>query len=50
MIAPGVNGFQEDMNETYAYDPEHIDCPREPVGVALLRLPWTIVWARACDP
>ena len=22
MIAPGVNGFQEDMNETYAYDPE----------------------------
>ena len=22
MIAPGVNGFQEDMNEPYAYDPE----------------------------
>jgi peptide/nickel transport system substrate-binding protein len=22
MIAPGINGFQEDMNETYAYDPE----------------------------
>ncbi|MGH6897492.1 MAG: ABC transporter substrate-binding protein [Geminicoccaceae bacterium] len=22
MIAPGINGFQEDMNEPYAYDPE----------------------------
>ncbi len=23
MVAPGINGFQEDMNEPYAYDPDH---------------------------
>jgi peptide/nickel transport system substrate-binding protein len=34
MIAPGVNGFQEDMNETYAYDPEQSKQLLEDAGYA----------------
>ena len=34
MIAPGVNGFQEDMNEPYAYDPEQSKQLLEDAGYA----------------
>jgi peptide/nickel transport system substrate-binding protein len=34
MIAPGINGFQEDMNEPYAYDPERSKQLLEEAGYA----------------
>jgi peptide/nickel transport system substrate-binding protein len=34
MIAPGINGFQEDMNEPYAYDPDQSKQLLEEAGYA----------------